>query len=164
MENGDRIEIDIPNRRIHLAISDAELTARRTAMEAQRRQGLAAGKPRTRRLSGAAGLRSDGNFRGQGAVRDVRDSAENEPRHLARVSRRGGCHRRLARQSVASMSSGALRLSVDPGADRRPAVRAAGATGDCRHRPRRRQRPRRSSISSSWPAPPHLICLVSRSA
>jgi dihydroxy-acid dehydratase len=35
IENGDRIEIDIPNRRIHLAISDEQLAARRAAMEAK---------------------------------------------------------------------------------------------------------------------------------
>ncbi len=31
IENGDTIEIDIPNRRIHLAVSDAELNQRRAA-------------------------------------------------------------------------------------------------------------------------------------
>jgi dihydroxy-acid dehydratase len=35
VENGDTIEIDIPNRRIHLAITDAELSARRGAMDAR---------------------------------------------------------------------------------------------------------------------------------
>ncbi|KAF7599536.1 MAG: dihydroxy-acid dehydratase [Candidatus Dactylopiibacterium carminicum] len=34
VEDGDTIEIDIPNRRIHLAIGDAELASRRAAMEA----------------------------------------------------------------------------------------------------------------------------------
>ncbi|MBS1221882.1 MAG: dihydroxyacid dehydratase, partial [Proteobacteria bacterium] len=33
VEEGDRIEIDIPNRRIHLAVSDAELQRRRAAMQ-----------------------------------------------------------------------------------------------------------------------------------
>ena len=33
IETGDSIEIDIPNRRIHLAISDDELASRRQAME-----------------------------------------------------------------------------------------------------------------------------------
>jgi dihydroxy-acid dehydratase len=32
VEDGDRIEIDIPNRRIHLAVDEAELTRRRQAM------------------------------------------------------------------------------------------------------------------------------------
>ncbi|MBY0574823.1 MAG: dihydroxy-acid dehydratase [Undibacterium sp.] len=35
VEEGDRIEIDIPNRRIHLAISDEILAGRRVAMEAR---------------------------------------------------------------------------------------------------------------------------------
>ncbi|GAB2877576.1 dihydroxy-acid dehydratase [Uliginosibacterium flavum] len=35
VEDGDRIEIDIPNRSIHLAISDAEMAKRRAAMEAR---------------------------------------------------------------------------------------------------------------------------------
>jgi dihydroxy-acid dehydratase len=35
VENGDTIEIDIPNRRIHLAISDVEMGRRRAAMEAR---------------------------------------------------------------------------------------------------------------------------------
>ena len=35
VEEGDTIEIDIPNRRIHLAVSDSELARRRAAMEAK---------------------------------------------------------------------------------------------------------------------------------
>jgi dihydroxy-acid dehydratase len=35
VEEGDTIEIDIPNRRIHLAVSDAELARRRGLMEAK---------------------------------------------------------------------------------------------------------------------------------
>jgi len=35
VNDGDTIEIDIPNRRIHLAISEKELAARRAAMEAR---------------------------------------------------------------------------------------------------------------------------------
>ena len=35
VEEGDRIEIDIPNRRIHLAVSEEQIAARRQAMEAQ---------------------------------------------------------------------------------------------------------------------------------
>jgi dihydroxy-acid dehydratase len=33
VETGDRIEIDIPNRKMHLAVDEAELTRRRTAMD-----------------------------------------------------------------------------------------------------------------------------------
>ena len=71
VEDGDTIEIDIPNRRIHLAISDAELTARRAAMEAR---GSAAWKPagRVRAVSAAlqayAALTTSADT---GAVRDV---------------------------------------------------------------------------------------------
>jgi len=35
VEEGDTIEIDIPNRRIHLAVSDADLATRRAAMDAK---------------------------------------------------------------------------------------------------------------------------------
>ncbi|MCZ8545573.1 dihydroxy-acid dehydratase [Mesorhizobium qingshengii] len=46
VQEGDTIEIDIPNRTIRLAVSDAELAARRTAMEAK---GAAAWKPEEKR-------------------------------------------------------------------------------------------------------------------
>jgi dihydroxy-acid dehydratase len=46
IQEGDRIEIDIPNRTIHLAIDDAELAKRREAMEAK---GAAAWKPAEKR-------------------------------------------------------------------------------------------------------------------
>ena len=45
VEDGDTIEIDIPSRRIHLAVTDAELEKRRKAMDAK---GAAAWKPRSR--------------------------------------------------------------------------------------------------------------------
>jgi dihydroxy-acid dehydratase len=50
VEEGDRIEIDIPNRRLHLAVSDEELARRRATMEAK---GKAAWKPakRARKVS-----------------------------------------------------------------------------------------------------------------
>jgi dihydroxy-acid dehydratase len=46
VQEGDTIEIDIPNRSIRLAVDDAELTARRAAMEAK---GTAAWKPEEKR-------------------------------------------------------------------------------------------------------------------
>ncbi len=46
VEEGDTIEIDIPARRIHLAVSDEELARRRAEMEAK---GEAAWKPRARK-------------------------------------------------------------------------------------------------------------------
>jgi dihydroxy-acid dehydratase len=50
VEEGDTIEIDIPHRRMHLAVPDEELARRRAAMEAK---GKAAWKPghRTRKVS-----------------------------------------------------------------------------------------------------------------
>jgi len=50
VEEGDRIEIDIPNRRIHLAVDDAELARRR---EAQNAKGWQPSEPRQRRVSKA---------------------------------------------------------------------------------------------------------------
>jgi dihydroxy-acid dehydratase len=46
VREGDTIEIDIPNRKIHLAVSEAELDARRTAMAAK---GADAWKPEEKR-------------------------------------------------------------------------------------------------------------------
>jgi dihydroxy-acid dehydratase len=71
VEEGDRIEIDIPNRRIHLAISDEELAKRRAAMAAKGNQ---AWKPvqRTREVSPAlrvyAAMATSAD---KGAVRDI---------------------------------------------------------------------------------------------
>jgi len=71
IENGDRIEIDIPQRRIHLVIGDTELAKRRAAMEAR---GAAAWLPvkRDRLVSAAllayAAMTTSADT---GAVRDV---------------------------------------------------------------------------------------------
>jgi dihydroxy-acid dehydratase len=71
VQEGDSIEIDIPNRGIRLAVADAELTTRRTAMEAK---GAQAWKPvnRDRLVSPAlrayAAMTTSAAF---GAVRDV---------------------------------------------------------------------------------------------
>jgi len=53
VEEGDTIEIDIPNRRIHLSISDAALQQRRAAMDARGEQGWQPAAPRTRIVSQA---------------------------------------------------------------------------------------------------------------
>ena len=50
MEN-DVIEFDIPNRRIHLAVSEEELAKRRAAMEAKGEKAWQPAKPRTRQVS-----------------------------------------------------------------------------------------------------------------
>ncbi|MHB1143558.1 MAG: dihydroxy-acid dehydratase [Thiobacillus sp.] len=71
VEEGDTIEIDIPNRRINVALSDAELARRRAAMDAK---GAQAWKPvnRVREVSAAlrayAAMTTSAAF---GAVRDV---------------------------------------------------------------------------------------------
>ncbi|MGE5385441.1 MAG: dihydroxy-acid dehydratase [Betaproteobacteria bacterium] len=71
VETGDAIEIDIPNRRIHLAISDAELARRRVAMEAR---GEAAWKPVARQRDVSVALQAYALFAtsaDRGAVRDI---------------------------------------------------------------------------------------------
>jgi dihydroxy-acid dehydratase len=71
VEDGDRIEIDIPARRIHLAVPDDELARRRTAMEAR---GADAWKPLGRNRVVSAALRAYGALTtsaARGAVRDV---------------------------------------------------------------------------------------------
>src|SRR5271154_4280582 len=54
VEEGDRIEIDIPNRRLHLAISDAVLARRREAMLARKAE---AWKPAKRNRKGSMALK-----------------------------------------------------------------------------------------------------------
>ena len=53
IEEGDRIEIDIPARRIQLAVSDSELEKRRTAMNAKGEHAWLPLAPRTRIVSQA---------------------------------------------------------------------------------------------------------------
>ncbi|MCQ4145778.1 dihydroxy-acid dehydratase [Vogesella sp. AC12] len=71
VEEGDRIEIDIPNRGIRLAISDETLAARRAAMEAK---GAQAWKPVDRQRVVSPALRAYAAMTTSadtGAVRDV---------------------------------------------------------------------------------------------
>ncbi|HED40124.1 MAG TPA: dihydroxy-acid dehydratase, partial [Chromatiales bacterium] len=71
VEEGDMIEIDIPNRTINVAISDDELASRRVAMEAK---GAAAWKPVARERHVSAALRAYAAMAtsaSKGAVRDV---------------------------------------------------------------------------------------------
>ena len=71
VEEGDTIEIDIPNRRIHLAVSVEELERRRTAMNAK---GASAWKPLNRERTVSAALRAYAAMTtsaAKGAVRDV---------------------------------------------------------------------------------------------
>jgi dihydroxy-acid dehydratase len=53
VEAGDRIEIDIPNRTINLAVSDAELQRRRAAMDAKGADGWKPEAPRKRKVTTA---------------------------------------------------------------------------------------------------------------
>ncbi|WP_295006581.1 dihydroxy-acid dehydratase [uncultured Dechloromonas sp.] len=71
VEEGDTIEIDIPNRRIHLAVSDEVLARRRAAMDAK---GDAAWKPVDRQRTVSAALQAYAlmaTSADKGAVRDV---------------------------------------------------------------------------------------------
>uniref|UniRef100_UPI00333F4872 dihydroxy-acid dehydratase n=1 Tax=Castellaniella defragrans TaxID=75697 RepID=UPI00333F4872 len=71
VEDGDTIEIDIPNRRIHLAISDEALAARRAAMQAR---GARAWQPVARQREVSQALRAYAALAtsaDRGAVRDV---------------------------------------------------------------------------------------------
>lgn len=72
IEEGDTIEIDIPNRSINLKVSDAELAKRREAMEAKGADAWKPVKPRQRHVSAAlrayAAMATSAD---KGAVRDV---------------------------------------------------------------------------------------------
>ena len=71
VKEGDLIEIDIPNRRIHLAVGDEELARRRAAMEAR---GAAAWQPVARERFVSAALQAYAlmtTSADKGAVRDV---------------------------------------------------------------------------------------------
>ncbi|WP_198376990.1 dihydroxy-acid dehydratase [Neoroseomonas rubea] len=72
VEDGDTIEIDIPARRIHLAVADEELARRRAAMEAKGEAAWQPAAPRKRHVSTAlkayAALTTSAS---RGAVRDV---------------------------------------------------------------------------------------------
>ena len=74
VEEGDTIEIDIPNRRIHLAVADGVLAERRAAMEAK---GDAAWKPvdRERVISLRYRPMPDGHLGRQGAVPSATSSS-----------------------------------------------------------------------------------------
>ena len=71
VEEGDRIEIDIPNRRIHLAVNDAELQRRRARIQ---ERGATAWKPASRQRPVSPALRAYAAMTtsaSRGAVRDV---------------------------------------------------------------------------------------------
>ncbi len=71
VEEGDTIEIDIPNRRIHLAVSEATLAERRRAMEARGDQAwrpVGRDRPVSDALRAYAAMTTSAD---RGAVRDV---------------------------------------------------------------------------------------------
>ena len=71
VEEGDRIEIDIPNRKIAIAVSDEELATRRAAMDAKGKQGW---KPLNRERVVSAALKAYAllaSSADKGAVRDL---------------------------------------------------------------------------------------------
>jgi dihydroxy-acid dehydratase len=70
VEDGDRIEIDIPGRSIRLDVSEAELAQRRSAMQAR---GPAAWKPASRQRTVSKALRAYASMAtsaSRGAVRE----------------------------------------------------------------------------------------------
>ncbi|WP_439816684.1 dihydroxy-acid dehydratase [Zavarzinia sp. CC-PAN008] len=72
VQDGDVIEIDIPNRTIHLAVSDEELAHRRAAVEAKGAQGWQPAKDRPRKVSAALkAYAAMTTSAAKGAVRDV---------------------------------------------------------------------------------------------
>ncbi len=72
VQEGDRIEIDIPNRTINLAVTDAELSQRRATMDAKGKQAWKPTVARPRKVSAAlrayAAMVTSAD---KGAVRDV---------------------------------------------------------------------------------------------
>jgi dihydroxy-acid dehydratase len=79
VEEGDRIEIDIPNRSIRLAASDAVLAERRKAMAAR---GAAAWQPGRRKRNVTPALKAYAAFAtsaARGAVRDVDQALSKRP-------------------------------------------------------------------------------------
>ncbi len=77
VEEGDRIEIDIPNRRIHLAVSDETLVERRAAMQAR---GTAAWQPLQRERPVSVALRAYAAMTTSAATGAVRDVTQIERR------------------------------------------------------------------------------------
>jgi dihydroxy-acid dehydratase len=77
VEEGDRIEIDIPNRAIRVAVEDAELSRRRAAMEAR---GAQAWKPVGRDRSVSPALRAYAAMTTSAAYGAVRDVSQVERR------------------------------------------------------------------------------------
>jgi dihydroxy-acid dehydratase len=79
VENGDIIEIDIPRRSLHLAVSDAVLASRRAAMEAKGDAAWQPAEPRQRQVSIALrAYAAMATSAARGAVRDVASPRRRE--------------------------------------------------------------------------------------
>ena len=79
IEEGDTVDIDIPNRNLHLAVSEEELAVRRAAMDAR---GAAAWKPVSRERHVSPALQAYAAMTtsaSRGAVRDVDQLHPAEP-------------------------------------------------------------------------------------
>jgi len=77
IENGDMVDIDIPNRKINLKISEEMLSKRRDVMDAKGKDGWKPSAPRSRKVSKA--LRAYGlmaTSADKGAVRDISNLEE----------------------------------------------------------------------------------------
>ncbi|WP_191061666.1 dihydroxy-acid dehydratase [Geminicoccus harenae] len=74
VEDGDRIEIDIPNRKLHLAVDDAEISRRRAAMAAREGSAWKPAEARPRKVSTALrAYAAMATSAAKGAVRHVPD-------------------------------------------------------------------------------------------
>jgi dihydroxy-acid dehydratase len=82
VEEGDRIEIDIPNRSIHLAVTDVELARRREAMHAR---GDMAWQPIKRERAVSVALRAYAALTTSAATGAVRDVSQVERRSRSNV-------------------------------------------------------------------------------
>lgn len=77
IEEGDTIEIDIPDRSIHLRVSDADLAKRRQAMEAK---GKDAWRPQARKRMVSPALRAYAAMTTSAHTGAVRDVSQVEPK------------------------------------------------------------------------------------
>jgi dihydroxy-acid dehydratase len=104
VEEGDTIEIDIPNRRLHLAIGDDQLAARRKAMDAK---GDDAYRPKSRNRKVSAALQAYASLTSsasRGAVRILRPAFDGAAR-LAQLERENAeLKKHLAEVGVAIQS------------------------------------------------------------
>jgi dihydroxy-acid dehydratase len=91
VEEGDRIEINIPERNIHLAVSDDELFRRRSAMEAK---GGEAWSPADRQRSVSIALKAYAAMTTSAARGAVRDLAQLERKYSGSASEQSAESRR----------------------------------------------------------------------